>query len=176
MEIEIAVDRKLIAQHALVIYGYEKDPRCEEPANSIDHYITKHRIDRERQAPRGSAAHQRSTPQNLFPCHPLSSNHGVHSRQSACLCSRHGDSLVDPECHEARFLYERNGFEIGCLPAAGDAVPCRQSGSPHVGPRHRSEARAQHSHLPQPFLQCLRRRDVLHGEHQSSPERIAGRH
>ena len=47
MEIEIAVDRKLIAQHALVIYSYEKDPRCEEPANSIDHYITKHRIDRE---------------------------------------------------------------------------------------------------------------------------------
>jgi PRTRC genetic system protein B len=47
MEIEIAVDRKLIAQHALVIYGYEKDPRCEEPANSIDHYVTKHRVDGE---------------------------------------------------------------------------------------------------------------------------------
>lgn len=47
MEIEIAMDRKLVAQHALIIYGYEKDPRCEEPADSIDHYITKHRIDEE---------------------------------------------------------------------------------------------------------------------------------
>ena len=45
MEIEIAMDRQLVAQHALIIYGYEKDPRYEEPANSIDHYITKHRVD-----------------------------------------------------------------------------------------------------------------------------------
>ncbi len=47
MEIEITTDRELIAQHALIIYGYEKDPRYEAPANSIDHYVTKHRIDRE---------------------------------------------------------------------------------------------------------------------------------
>ena len=47
MEIEIAMDRQLVAQHALIIYGYEKDPRYEEPANSIDHYITKHRVDGE---------------------------------------------------------------------------------------------------------------------------------
>lgn len=47
MEIEVAMDRKLVAQHVLVIYGYEKDPRYEEPGNSIDHYITKHRVDRE---------------------------------------------------------------------------------------------------------------------------------
>ena len=47
MEIEIDMDRQLVAQHALIIYGYEKDPRYEEPANSIDHYITKHRVDGE---------------------------------------------------------------------------------------------------------------------------------
>ena len=47
MEIEIAMDRRLVAQHALIIYGHEKDPRYEEPANSIDHYITKHRVDGE---------------------------------------------------------------------------------------------------------------------------------
>jgi PRTRC genetic system protein B len=47
MEIEIAMHRQLVAQHALIIYGYEKDPRYEEPANSIDHYVTKHRIDGE---------------------------------------------------------------------------------------------------------------------------------
>jgi PRTRC genetic system protein B len=47
MEIEIAMDRQLVAQHALIIYGYEKDPRYEEPANSVDHYITKHRVDGE---------------------------------------------------------------------------------------------------------------------------------
>ena len=47
MEIEIAMDRQLVAQHALIIYGYEKDPRYEEPANSIDHYVTKHRVDGE---------------------------------------------------------------------------------------------------------------------------------
>ena len=47
MEIEIAMDRQLVAQHALIIYGYEKDPRYKEPANSINHYITKHRVDGE---------------------------------------------------------------------------------------------------------------------------------
>jgi len=47
MEIEIAMDRQLVAQHALIIYGYEKDPRGEEPANSVDHYVTKHGVDGE---------------------------------------------------------------------------------------------------------------------------------
>ena len=45
MDLEIAMDRKLAAQYALVIYGYEKTGY--EDANSIDHYIVKHRIDRE---------------------------------------------------------------------------------------------------------------------------------
>lgn len=47
MEIEIDVSRELAAQHALVIYGYESDPHDGEPAGGIDHYITKHRIDKE---------------------------------------------------------------------------------------------------------------------------------
>ena len=47
MEIEIAMDQRLVARHALIIYGHEKDPRYEEPGNSIDHYITKHRVDGE---------------------------------------------------------------------------------------------------------------------------------
>ena len=45
MDLEIAMDRKLAAQYALVIYWYEKTGY--EDANSIDHYIVKHRIDRE---------------------------------------------------------------------------------------------------------------------------------
>ena len=45
MDLEIAMDRKLTAQCALVIYGYEKTGY--EDANSIDHYIVTHRIDRE---------------------------------------------------------------------------------------------------------------------------------
>jgi len=44
MEIEIAMDRQLVAQYALIIYGHENDPRCEEQGSSIDHYVTKHRI------------------------------------------------------------------------------------------------------------------------------------
>ncbi|OPY06081.1 MAG: hypothetical protein A4E61_00094 [Syntrophorhabdus sp. PtaB.Bin184] len=47
MEIEIIPDRRLVAQQALVIYGYEKDHRYEDPAESIDHYVTRHRIDEE---------------------------------------------------------------------------------------------------------------------------------
>ena len=47
MEIEVTMDRRLIAQHALVVYGYEKDARYEEPSCCIDHYITKHRVDGE---------------------------------------------------------------------------------------------------------------------------------
>ena len=47
MEIEIDMELQLVAQHALIIYGYEKDPRYEEPAKSIEHYITKHRVDEE---------------------------------------------------------------------------------------------------------------------------------
>jgi PRTRC genetic system protein B len=47
MEIEVAMDRHLVAQQALIIYGYEKDPRYEEAPNSIDHYVTKHRVDGE---------------------------------------------------------------------------------------------------------------------------------
>ena len=47
MEIEIDMERQLVAKHALIIYGYEKDPRYEEPSNSIDHYVTKHRVDGE---------------------------------------------------------------------------------------------------------------------------------
>jgi PRTRC genetic system protein B len=48
MEIQIDTNRQLVAQHALIIYGYEKESRYDEPANSIDHYITKHRVDGER--------------------------------------------------------------------------------------------------------------------------------
>ncbi|OPY67777.1 MAG: hypothetical protein A4E57_02096 [Syntrophorhabdaceae bacterium PtaU1.Bin034] len=47
MEIEIIPDRKLVVQQAVLIYGYEKDPRYEDSAKSIDHYITRHRIDEE---------------------------------------------------------------------------------------------------------------------------------
>ena len=43
--LKFAMDRKLTAQYALVIYGYEKTGY--EDANSIDHYIVKHRIDGE---------------------------------------------------------------------------------------------------------------------------------
>lgn len=45
MDLELAMDRKLTAQYALVIYGYEKTGY--EDVNSIDHYVVKHRIDRE---------------------------------------------------------------------------------------------------------------------------------
>ena len=45
MDLEIAMDRKLTAQYALVIYGYEKTGYDE--ANSLEHYVIKYRIDGE---------------------------------------------------------------------------------------------------------------------------------
>ena len=68
MEIEIAMDRKLIAQYALVIYGYEKD-RIRGAANSIDHYIMKHRID----GKAGSSKERRSPEKHSAKFVPLSS-------------------------------------------------------------------------------------------------------
>ena len=176
MEIEIAMDRQLVAQHALIIYGYEKDPRYEEPANSIDHYITKHRVDGEGRLLEGAPLTREMLHKICSLVIP--SLQTMEYIPEKVLAYSPGTAILwwTPGVREARLLYERNRVEIGRLSAAGDVVPCRQPDAPHVGPRHNSEARARHPHLSQPLLQRLRRRDVLHGEHRASPERVAGRH
>ena len=143
MEIEIAMDRQLVAQHALIIYGYEKDPRYEEPANSIDHYVTKHRIDGEGRLLEGAPLTREVLHKICSLVIPSLQTMEYIPEKVIAYSPGHSDSLVDPRGREAHLLHEGNRIEIGRLSAAGDAVPCRQPDAPHMGPCHGSEARAR---------------------------------
>ena len=134
MEIEIAMDRQLVARHALIIYGYEKDPRYEEPANSIDHYITKHRVDEEGRLLEGAPLTREMLHKICSLVIPSLQTMEYIPEKVLAYSSGHGYSLVDSRGREAHLLHQGNRIEIGHLSVAGDAVPCRQPDAPHMGP------------------------------------------
>ena len=148
MEIEIDMERQLVAQHALIIYGYEKDPRYEEPANSIEHYITKHRVDEEGRLLEGAPLTREMLHKICSLVIPSLQTMEYIPEKVARLFSGHGDHLVDAWHPKTSLLHEGNRVEIGRLSVAGDAVPCRQPDAPHVGTLYNSEARTSHPDIP----------------------------
>ena len=176
MEIEIAMDRRLVAQHALIIYGHEKDPRYEEPGNSIDHYVTKHRVDGEGRLLEGA-------PLTREVLHKICSL-VIPSLQTMeyipekVLAYSPGTAILwwTPGVRRRVFFTKETGLKSGTypLPATLFLVVNRTLHTWALATTVRPEPGT--AYLSQPLLQRLRGRDMLHGEHRASPERVAGRH